>query len=50
MSGKHTQTGLEDERDDDDATGIPHGDVEGDQDPKASPDTGRQDSEVVAKT
>ena len=49
MSGKHTQTGLEDERDDD-PTGIPHGDVEGDQDPKASPDSGRQDTETAAKT
>ena len=49
MSGKHTQTGLEDERDDD-VSGVPHGDEEGDQDPKALPDTGRQDSETTPKT
>ena len=49
MSGKETQTGFEDERGDD-ATGIPHGDEDGDQDSKALPDNGRQDSETAPKT
>ncbi len=49
MSGKQTQTGLEDERKDD-VAGVPHGEEEGDQDPSALPDSGRQDSETASKT
>ncbi len=49
MSGKHTQTGFEDEREDD-VSGVPHGEQEGDQDPSGLPDSGRQDSETASKT
>ena len=49
MSGKHTQTGFEDEREGD-VAGVPHEAEDADQDPKASPDSGRQDTETAAKT
>ncbi len=49
MSGKETQTGFEDEREDD-VTAVPHDAGEPEQDPKASPDNGRQDSETASKT
>ena len=49
MSGRETQTGFEDEREDDVAA-VPHDAGDADQDPKESPDSGRQDSETVPKT
>ena len=48
MSGKETQSGFEDERKDD-VTHVPHERGDADEDPKASPDTGRQDSETASK-
>ena len=47
MSGKHTQTEIEGEREDD-VAGVPHGAEEGDQDPKGLPDSGRQESETAS--
>ena len=49
MTGKETQSGFEDERTDDVAA-VPHEKGGGDQDPKASPDKGRQDSETAPRT
>ena len=49
MSGKHTQTEFEDEREDD-VSGTPHGSEDGDQEPKGLPDSDRQDSETVSGT
>lgn len=46
MSGKHTQTDFEGEREDD-VSGVPHGAEEGDQDSKGVPDSGRQDAETT---
>ncbi len=49
MSGKQTQSDIEDERGDE-VAGVPHGDEAGDQDAKGSPDSGRQDSETAPGT
>ena len=49
MSGKETQSGFEDEREDNVAA-VPHEPEDAEQDPKASPDSGRQDSETASKT
>ncbi len=49
MSGRETQTGFEDEREDDVAA-VPHDTGDTDQDSRASPDNGRQDSETAPKT
>ena len=49
MSGKETQSDFEGERGDD-VSGVPHGAEDGDQDPKALPDKGRQDSETAPGT
>ncbi|MGI4978314.1 MAG: hypothetical protein ACRYG6_15355 [Janthinobacterium lividum] len=49
MSGKETQTGFAEEREDDVVT-VPHEPDGEDQDPKGSPGNGRQDSETAGKT
>ncbi len=49
MTGKETQTGFEGEREDD-VSAVPHESGEKAQDPKGSPDGGRQDTETASKT
>ena len=48
MTGKETQTGFEDEREDDVAA-VPHDSGEPEQDAKATPSNDRQDTETASK-
>lgn len=49
MTGKETQTGFEEKRGDD-VSAVPHDAEEPEQDPKASPNNDRQDTETASKT
>lgn len=49
MSGKETQTGFEEEREDDVVT-VPHEPGGEDQAPKGSPSDDRQDTETAGRT